>query len=208
MLGDNAEKSKNPLKKAMRRRNAKTVTFASPTYFEASEVEYSTEEEDEDDQFIEVEEEDEDDADEEEEEEEEEKEEETRATQKAARKNAHEQKEDDMTVEPLRPKQQQQQQQPQKEPPTSDEERQDAARKSEDSQMSDDFNRTGKSPSQLMISPSCPSNLFFFRNSQGGPEMVWLETRIRSSRMIVLRPRKYLLPPTFFATIQQAMYSR
>ncbi|KAK2755080.1 hypothetical protein FQN54_006609 [Arachnomyces sp. PD_36] len=45
MLGDNAEKSKNPLKKAMRRRNAKTVTFSAPTYFEPSDVEYSTEEE-------------------------------------------------------------------------------------------------------------------------------------------------------------------
>ena len=32
MLGDNAEKSKNPLKKAMRRRNTKTVTFTAPTY--------------------------------------------------------------------------------------------------------------------------------------------------------------------------------
>ncbi|OAX80441.1 hypothetical protein ACJ72_05230 [Emergomyces africanus] len=54
MLGDNAEKSKNPLKKAMRRRNAKTVTFtSSPVYHEPSDVEYSTEEEDEgDDQFF------------------------------------------------------------------------------------------------------------------------------------------------------------
>ncbi|EAW07654.1 putative SH3 domain protein [Aspergillus clavatus NRRL 1] len=42
MLGDNSEKSKNPLKKAMRRRNAKTVTFTSPTYIEASDVDYST----------------------------------------------------------------------------------------------------------------------------------------------------------------------
>jgi hypothetical protein len=49
MLGDNPEKSKNPLKKAMRRRNAKTVTFASPTYFEASDIDYSSEEEEEDD---------------------------------------------------------------------------------------------------------------------------------------------------------------
>ncbi|KAL3480357.1 hypothetical protein BJX99DRAFT_244354 [Aspergillus californicus] len=49
MLGDNSEKSKNPLKKAMRRRNAKTVQFTSPTYIEASDVEYSTEEEDDDD---------------------------------------------------------------------------------------------------------------------------------------------------------------
>ncbi|OJD17297.1 hypothetical protein AJ78_02585 [Emergomyces pasteurianus Ep9510] len=54
MLGDNAEKSKNPLKKAMRRRNAKTVTFtSSPVYHEPSDVEYSTEEEIEgDDQFF------------------------------------------------------------------------------------------------------------------------------------------------------------
>lgn len=47
MLGDNPEKSKNPLKKAMRRRNAKTVQFTAPTYVEASEVEYSSEEEEE-----------------------------------------------------------------------------------------------------------------------------------------------------------------
>ena len=47
MLGDNPEKFKNPLKKAMRRRNAKTVSFAEPTYFEASENEYSSEEENE-----------------------------------------------------------------------------------------------------------------------------------------------------------------
>ncbi|PWW79440.1 hypothetical protein C7212DRAFT_361923 [Tuber magnatum] len=46
MLTDNAhEKSKNPLRKAMRRRNAKTVTFSPPTYVEASEYEYSTDEE-------------------------------------------------------------------------------------------------------------------------------------------------------------------
>lgn len=45
MLGDNPEKSKNPLKKAMRRRNAKTVQFAAPQYFEPSDFEYSDEEE-------------------------------------------------------------------------------------------------------------------------------------------------------------------
>lgn len=45
-LGDQAEKSKNPLKKAIRRRNAKTVTFAAPTYVEASDIDYSSEEED------------------------------------------------------------------------------------------------------------------------------------------------------------------
>lgn len=41
MLSDNLEKSKNPLKKAMRRRNAKMVQFTTPTYYEASEVEWS-----------------------------------------------------------------------------------------------------------------------------------------------------------------------
>ena len=44
MLGDNPEKSKNPLKKAMRRRNAKTVQFAPPTYYEPSDYEYSDDE--------------------------------------------------------------------------------------------------------------------------------------------------------------------
>ncbi|KAJ6261890.1 hypothetical protein Dda_2689 [Drechslerella dactyloides] len=46
MLGDNQEKSKNILKKAIKRRGAKTVQFAPPTYFEPSDVEYSTDEED------------------------------------------------------------------------------------------------------------------------------------------------------------------
>ncbi|KAE8351505.1 hypothetical protein BDV28DRAFT_18531 [Aspergillus coremiiformis] len=45
MLGDNSEKSKNPLKKAMRRRNTKTVTFTSPTYIEASDIDFSTDDE-------------------------------------------------------------------------------------------------------------------------------------------------------------------
>lgn len=47
MLGDSPEKSKNSLKKAMKRRNAKTVQFSAPTYYEASEVDYSTDEEEE-----------------------------------------------------------------------------------------------------------------------------------------------------------------
>ncbi len=46
MLGDNPEKSKNPLKKAIRRRNAKTVQFSAPTYVEASDIDYSSDEED------------------------------------------------------------------------------------------------------------------------------------------------------------------
>lgn len=49
MLGDNPEKSKNPLKKAMRRRNAKTVNFAPPTYYEPEERVWSDNEEVDDD---------------------------------------------------------------------------------------------------------------------------------------------------------------
>lgn len=45
MLGDAPEKSKNPLKKAIRRRNTKTVQFAAPTYVEASDYDYDTEDE-------------------------------------------------------------------------------------------------------------------------------------------------------------------
>jgi hypothetical protein len=52
MLGDNNEKSKNPLKKAMRRRNAKTVNFGAPTYIEASDVEYSSDEDSEHGDFF------------------------------------------------------------------------------------------------------------------------------------------------------------
>ncbi|KAK3082425.1 protein phosphatase regulator, partial [Teratosphaeriaceae sp. CCFEE 6253] len=45
MLSDNSEKSRNPLNKVLRRRNAKTVQFAAPTYVEASDYDYSDEEE-------------------------------------------------------------------------------------------------------------------------------------------------------------------
>ena len=49
MLGDEEDKkpgnSLNPLKKAMKRRNAKTVQFAAPSYVEPSDVEYSSDEE-------------------------------------------------------------------------------------------------------------------------------------------------------------------
>lgn len=49
MLGDNPEKSKNPLKKAIRRRNAKNVNFAPPTYYDADPRVWS-DEEDEDEE--------------------------------------------------------------------------------------------------------------------------------------------------------------
>ncbi|KAI1106868.1 hypothetical protein F4804DRAFT_353847 [Jackrogersella minutella] len=46
MLGDQAEKAKNPLMTAMKRRKAKNVAFAAPTYVDYSDIDYSTEEED------------------------------------------------------------------------------------------------------------------------------------------------------------------
>ena len=54
MLGDNPEKSKNPLKKAMRRRNAKTVQFAPPTYYDPSDNDYSSDEEGDEGEFTEI----------------------------------------------------------------------------------------------------------------------------------------------------------
>ncbi|KAH7041269.1 uncharacterized protein B0I36DRAFT_371543 [Microdochium trichocladiopsis] len=44
MLGDTAEKTKNPLKTAMRRRKAKTVAFAAPTYVDYSDHDVSSDE--------------------------------------------------------------------------------------------------------------------------------------------------------------------
>ncbi|KAH8880460.1 hypothetical protein GQ53DRAFT_538536 [Thozetella sp. PMI_491] len=46
MLGDQAEKSRNPLKSAMKRTKRKTVQFAGNTYVDYSDIDYSTEEED------------------------------------------------------------------------------------------------------------------------------------------------------------------
>ncbi|KAB5570199.1 hypothetical protein GE09DRAFT_1217638 [Coniochaeta sp. 2T2.1] len=52
MLGDQAEKTRNPLKSAMKRRKAKTVTFTAPTYVDYSDFDYSTEEEDLEAEFM------------------------------------------------------------------------------------------------------------------------------------------------------------
>ena len=53
MLGDEEEKkpinSLNPLKRAMQRRNTKTVQFTAPSYVEPSDIEYSTDEDGEGD---------------------------------------------------------------------------------------------------------------------------------------------------------------
>lgn len=47
MLGDQADKAKNPIKTAIRRRKAKNVSFAAPTYVDYSDFDYDTEEEEE-----------------------------------------------------------------------------------------------------------------------------------------------------------------
>ncbi|KAI1742491.1 hypothetical protein F4680DRAFT_463945 [Xylaria scruposa] len=49
MLGDQAEKARNPIMTAMKRRKAKTVAFAAPTYVDYSDIDYSDEEAEEDD---------------------------------------------------------------------------------------------------------------------------------------------------------------
>lgn len=46
MLGDQAEKPRNPLKTAIKRRKTKTVTFTAPTYVDYSDFEYSSDEDD------------------------------------------------------------------------------------------------------------------------------------------------------------------
>ena len=46
MLGDQAEKTRNPLMTAMKRTKRKTVQFAGNTYVDYSDIEYSTDEED------------------------------------------------------------------------------------------------------------------------------------------------------------------
>jgi len=46
MLGDQADKPRNPLRSAIKRKKAKTVQFAPPTFVDYSDIDYSTEEED------------------------------------------------------------------------------------------------------------------------------------------------------------------
>lgn len=52
MLCDQPDRYKTPLIKAFRKRSTKTVAFADPTYFEASENDYTTEEDEEDQEYF------------------------------------------------------------------------------------------------------------------------------------------------------------
>lgn len=52
MLGDQADKSRNPIVSAMKRTKRKTVQFAAPTYVDYSDIDYSTDEEDPDAEYF------------------------------------------------------------------------------------------------------------------------------------------------------------
>jgi len=53
MLGDQAEKPRNPIKTAIKRRKTKTVTFTAPTYVDYSDFDYSSDEEDAEGEYFE-----------------------------------------------------------------------------------------------------------------------------------------------------------
>ncbi|KAI6245317.1 Tip elongation aberrant protein Tea4 [Erysiphe necator] len=52
MLGDQPDRYKTPLIKAFRKRSTKTVAFADPTYVEASDIDYTTDEDEEDQEYL------------------------------------------------------------------------------------------------------------------------------------------------------------
>lgn len=181
MLGDNAEKSKNPLKKAMRRRNAKTVTFSSPTYFEASDVEFSTDEEDDgDEQFFEDED----------------------ATAQDTQEDT--QATENMTVEPLRLK-------PRPEAAESTKEAETAEKPAspEKERTSEELVESQRMLNLIPYDFSKEwANLGMQRIMFPDPGMVSFGTPIRSLRMIVLRRRRYLSHPTSCAMIRIVLMSQ
>lgn len=131
MLGDNNEKSKNPLKKAMRRRNAKTVNFGAPTYIDASDVDYSTDDDSEHGDFFNDDE-----------------------TLDGEEEDVQEQAED-IVVEPLRPKAQKET--PTEHADANGAEKQDLQRSSSDRRpSSEEFFETEGIHTQL----NCPQNVF------------------------------------------------
>lgn len=168
MLGDNSEKSKNPLKKAMRRRNAKTVNFAAPTYIEASDVEYSTDEDDERGDFFNDDE-----------------------TVESEDGEAQEQNED-IVVEPLRPKAQKEKPLERAEG-VEQHEKQESERTSLEPRRSseDSIDTEGK---QLDVEACSAETDPRTRQKlwSAGPGMALFGTRIPSSRMTLRSRRRYL----------------
>jgi hypothetical protein len=170
MLGDNSEKSKNPLKKAMRRRNAKTVNFAAPTYIEASDVEYSSDEDDEHGDFFNDDE-----------------------TVESEDGEGQEQNED-IVVEPLRPKGQKEKSADQTDGAETEEKAEPERSISDPRRSSEEF----FDPEGMKISPfsgqqTSESNLLDQWNPPSvGPEMAPCGTPILSSRMTLLSRRRFL----------------
>ena len=169
MLGDNSEKSKNPLKKAMRRRNGKAVAFSAPTYIEASDVEYSSDEEiDEGGFFID--------------------DEETAATTAAAAgetDDAHEAHDEDIVVEPLRPKPKE------TEEPENVQESQESERHSPETQQSNEefLDAEGRKACHFLSKAKDLLTLWQMVPS-AGPEMALCGIRIPSSRTTRLNQRR------------------
>ena len=171
MLGDSSEKSKNPLKKAMRRRNAKAVAFSAPTYIEASDVEYSTDEEiDEGGFFIDDEE---------------------RAAAAAAAggdtDDAHETQDEDIVVEPLRPKPKE------TEEPENLQESQGSEPLSPETQQSNEEFVDAEGSKAYHFSSKATEDLLTLWQMvlSAGPEMALCGIRIPSSKTTRLSPRRY-----------------
>lgn len=168
MLGDNNEKSKNPLKKAMRRRNAKTVNFGAPTYIDASDVDYSTDDDSEhgdffnDDETLDGEEED------------------------------VQEKAEDIVVEPLRPKAQKEP--PTENADANGAEKQDLQRSSSDRRpSSEEFFEAEGIHTQLNSLRSYLELTFTKQNPPSvDPEMALYGIPIPSSKMTRPSPRRFL----------------
>lgn len=170
MLGDNPEKSKNPLKKAMRRRNAKTVTFTAPTFIEASEMEFSSDEElDGADYFN---------SDDE-------------AISQRIEDDMHDNEDSDIVIEPLKPKPKESDE-PERVQMKQEPERVD----SEEPRSSEESSRSQRKNFGLRCTVIIRSTDLLTCQEQpkllsAGPGMVLCATRIRSSKMIPLKRRRY-----------------
>ena len=166
MLGDNSEKSKNPLKKAMRRRNAKAVAFTAPTYIEASDVEYSTDEEaDEGGFFLDDEE----------------------TTTGGDMDDAHEAHDEDIVVEPLRPKPKE------TEEPENVQESQESERHTPETQHSNEEFLDAEGNNACHPPPKNTKDLLTLWQMvlSADPEMALCGIRIPSSRMTRLNQRRF-----------------
>ncbi|KAK3905587.1 hypothetical protein C8A05DRAFT_12616 [Staphylotrichum tortipilum] len=103
MLGDQPDKAKNTIRTAMKRRKAKNVQFAAPTYVDYSEFDYSTEEEDGDAEVFSP--------------------QQSQQTQQSQQSTGDEMEDETAKVEPLKPRSQQKQQakaEAKRQEPTSD----------------------------------------------------------------------------------------